>query len=88
MSDPYIEELEKCAMELCEAGVSVSITDEGAGSFLLAERGPRGIELYRGENGSVVIDPAEDKILKGEIVLGSYKDAISTALRWLNEGDA
>ena len=88
MPDPYTEVLRSCASKLDKAGASARISGEGAGSFLVAELGPRGFELYRGEGDAVVIDPTEGELLKGEIVFPSYSKALEAGLRWLQEGTA
>jgi len=84
MDEHYGQELMDAAAKLREAGASTKIVGEGVGAFLVADMGTRGFELYRGDGDTVVIDPAEDEILKGEIILTSYGEAIATGLRWLN----
>ena len=83
MSKQYLAELREAAAQLQSSGASASVSEDGAGAFVVADLGSRGLELYRGERGSVVIDPAEGDHLLGEVVLESYSEAIATGLRWL-----
>jgi hypothetical protein len=63
---------------------SGQILGSDAGQFLRVSKGNRGVELYRRDADEVIIDPALDEGLQGEISFSSYAEAIEAALRWLN----
>ena len=63
---------------------SGQILGSDAGQFLCVSKGNRGVELYRGDADEVIIDPALDEELQGEISFLSCAEAIEAALRWLN----
>lgn len=81
----YYTELQCIADQLRSNGVEVSFRGEGLGRFLLAELGERGAELYRGNDGVYIVDPAEGESLLGEVCFGSVEQAVEAMWCWLRD---
>jgi hypothetical protein len=79
----YRAELEAALQRSAPIGLGRIVGGE-AGLFLLVDRDNRGVEIYRGEGGKVVIDPAVDLELMGELIFPDYEAALAAAARWLS----
>jgi hypothetical protein len=78
----YRAELEYVQRQLSQSAHSVRISGTGRGLFVVAKRGRRSVEIYRDDD-EVIVDPAQDDTLLGEVEFSSYDSAITAALRWL-----
>ena len=83
----YRSDLDRVLDRLQSEVDTARIIGHDHGQFLFVERGDRGIELYCGEEGAVVIDPAIGDDLQGEITFPSYDAAVEAATKWLNGAD-
>lgn len=52
--------------------------------FIVVDRDDRGAEIYGNEQSGVIVDPAVDGELQGEIVYPSFDLALDAVVRWLN----
>ena len=83
----YSRQLEAVKAQLETDGVSVEIIGTGAGAFVGATKGGRGVELYCGDETVACIDPAIGDELQGEIDFDSFETAVSAARQWLDGCD-
>lgn len=81
----YRDELEQLATAFRAEGAHVEIRGTGLGSFLVVEFAGRGAELYWGDDGVYIVDPALGQDLLGEVEYASVQSAVDAIWSWLKE---